>query len=138
MSIGLALEYMGFDPLLFDVRRGVIERWDESLGPQPSLAEITANVQPAIEAAIVADINNEAQELIYSRYPQWKQANLTARAVELNDIRANNVFLTEAEETERQAILSVWGWISAVRAASNTMTSDPMTYADPGSRTWPA
>lgn len=49
-----------------------------------------------------ADIKAKAQEVIYARYPQWKQSNLLA-------------------EGDAVAIGQAWGWIDSVREHSNAL-----------------
>jgi hypothetical protein len=46
--------------------------------------------EQALAAVTALMVKAEAQRRIYARYPQWKQANMLARSVELNDIRFMN------------------------------------------------
>ena len=76
-------------------------------------AEILAATQAAKRAAIKA----AARQVILDRYPEWRQANLTARAVEL-------VSLGETSGSEWQQMQAIWGWIKDVRARSDLLEAD--------------
>ncbi|WP_024296636.1 hypothetical protein [Methylomicrobium lacus] len=88
--------------------------------------EITRPLE-TLRAQATARINARAEEIIKARLPQWKQANLTARAVELNH-RAVGLW-TQAETAEWGAIQAEWEWVKSVRAASNVAT-DAVASAD--------
>jgi hypothetical protein len=61
-----------------------------------------------------------ARDHILAVFPAWKQANMTARSVELTRAGlAGN--LTEGEQAEEAAILQAWDWVKSVRAHSDTM-----------------
>lgn len=85
--------------------------------PRPTDAEIAAAALPAAQAAKRAAIKTAARQIILSRYPEWRQANLTARAVEL-------VSLNETSGPEWQQLQSIWAWIQAVRARSDLLEAD--------------
>lgn len=82
---------------------------------------------------ITADqIKAEAQRRIHARFPQWKQANMTARSSELFRIQAGFMRdadgsflparpLTAEEVVEEVAIAQAWSWIKAVRSASDSL-----------------
>ena len=76
-------------------------------------AEVLAATQAAKRAAIKA----AARQTILARYPEWRQANLTARAVEL-------VSLGETSGPEWQQMQSIWAWIKDVRARSDLLEAD--------------
>lgn len=57
-------------------------------------------------------INQQASDKILNLYPQYKQANMTARAIEL-------IALGEIGGTEWIAIQTAWDWVKSIRAASN-------------------
>lgn len=76
-------------------------------------AEILAATQAAKRTAIKA----AARQTILARYPEWRQANLTARAVEL-------VSLGETSGAEWQQMQSIWAWIKDVRARSDLLEAD--------------
>ena len=85
--------------------------------PQPTDAEIAAAALPAAQAVTRTAIKAAARQVILARYPEWMQANLTARAVEL-------VSLGEITSPEWQQLQSIWSWIKAVRAHSNLLEAD--------------
>ena len=62
------------------------------------------------------EVNTLAGEKILALYPQYKQANMTARYVEL-------MKLNELTSTEALAIEAAWDWIKAIRAQSNVANS---------------
>jgi hypothetical protein len=66
-------------------------------------------------------IKAEAGKRILVRYPQWKQANMTARMVELNKIRASVGSWTAGEQIEVDVIQSAWDWVKSVRSASDAL-----------------
>lgn len=74
-------------------------------------------VQAADRALYVQDVKTEARRRITQVFPEWKQMNMTARAVELLTIQP----LTGADLTEYEALQSAWAWIKRVRATSNTL-----------------
>ena len=76
-----------------------------------------AEVLAATQAAKRAAIKQAARQTILARYPDWMQANLTARAVEL-------VSLSELSGPEWARMQSIWAWIKAVRAHSDLLEAD--------------
>ena len=85
--------------------------------PRPTDAEIAAAALPAAQAAKRAAIKTTARQIILARYPEWRQANLTARAVEL-------VSLGDLSGPEWQQMQAIWAWIKAVRARSDLLEAD--------------
>jgi len=85
--------------------------------PQPTDAQIAAAALPAAKAAKKREIKQAARAHILARYPEWKQTNLLARAVELVSLGD----LAGAEWTQMQA---GWAWIQATRARSDLLESD--------------
>jgi hypothetical protein len=85
--------------------------------PRPTDAEIAAAALPAAQAAKKREIKQAARAHILARYPEWKQTNLLARAVELVSLGD----LAGAEWTQMQA---GWAWIQATRARSDLLESD--------------
>ena len=116
----LSLVYLGFTPEIdfsvYSDGRSFDVRW-LSDKPRPTDAEIAAAALPAAQAAKRAAIKQAARQVILSRYPEWRQANLTARAVEL-------VSLNETSGPEWQQMQSIWAWIQAVRARSDLLEAD--------------
>jgi hypothetical protein len=84
-----------------------------------------------------AAIKAEARRRILAVFPDWKQANMTARGVELVKLRALNGLWTTGELAEADALQAAWDWIKAVRAASDALeVSLPVDYA--ADANWPA
>lgn len=91
------------------------------------LADDEAAVQAIIDAfsgtdavvPVVAAVKAKARDVIVARYPDWKQANMTARAVELTRIMAGGGALSPTESAELAALETAWAWIKSVRAASD-------------------
>jgi hypothetical protein len=88
-----------------------------STKPPPTDAEIAAAALPAAKAAKKQHIKAAARARILARYPEWMQANLTARAVELVSLGQ----ITGPEWGQMQAI---WNWIKDTRARSDLLESD--------------
>ncbi len=91
-------------------------RW-LSTKPRPTDAEIAAAALPAAKAAKKREIKQAARARILARYPEWMQANLTARAVEL-------VSLGQTTGPEWGQMQAIWNWIKATRARSDLLESD--------------
>lgn len=89
------------------------------------------------EARVIA-IKAEARRRILTIAPEWRQANLTARAAELALLYPNlrGEELSEPERAEYLAGQVIWDRIKAVRAASDALEqSDAKDIAD--DRHWP-
>jgi hypothetical protein len=83
-------------------------------------------------------VKDECGRRIYAAFPQWKQANYTARATELVLAKTNGE-LTQAETDELAALQASWSWIKAVRAASDILeASDPIPLDYTDDIHWPA
>lgn len=97
-----------------------------------------------VRARIIAQIKQDAAEHILAVLPQWKQANMTARAVELAEIRESRA-MTADESAQHQALLGAWAWVRSVRTASDVAEADvaAMTRAEldawvmPELQAWP-
>ena len=120
-NAAVLLEFLGFEPDVDYVVVGVSDGTTNitwlSAKPRPTDAEIAAAALPAAKAAKKAEIKAAARAQILARYPEWQQANLTARAVEL-------VSLNELTGPEWQRMQSIWAWIKAVRAHSDLLEAD--------------
>lgn len=82
-------------------------------------------------------VKAEAGRRILERFPEWKQANMTARSVEL--IRKGEQNWTTEEAQEAAAIQSARDWVKAVREASNVIEASaviPVDFSD--NSYWPA
>ena len=84
--------------------------------PTPTPEEQAAQFARLKQARIL-DVKHEARRRILALCPEWKQANLTARAAELAIKGPGN--WTEAETAEHAAGQAIWDQIKALRAASN-------------------
>ena len=113
------------DPANADYR--LITEGEGDLAPIP-----IADFEPPPVSA--GEVRAEAQRRIYDAYPQWMQANMTARGLEL--LRKGEANWTAGEAAEVAALDAAWDWIKAVRAASNAMEgAPPADYADDSN--WP-
>lgn len=114
------LAFMGHADTDYDVvglSDGSVALYWKSNKPRPTDAEIAAAALPAAKAAKRLAIKAAARQIILNRYPEWRQANLTARAVEL-------VSLNETSGPEWQQMQSIWAWIKDVRARSDLLEAD--------------
>jgi hypothetical protein len=67
-----------------------------------------------------AEVKDAARIIILSRYPTWKQNNMSGRAIELVDKGE----LTIEEEAEKNNIRSAWEWIKGIRQQSDLKEND--------------
>jgi len=120
MRLAANLQFMGYeldvDFIALDDAGNEYVQW-LSAKPRPTDAEIAAAALPAAKAAKRTEIKATARAQILARYPEWMQANLTARAVEL-------VSLGQTTGPEAQKIQAVWAWIKATRARSDLLEAD--------------
>jgi hypothetical protein len=118
MSIGLAIQYLRPDlqPCVDYTNTETTVNWITP-GPRPTDAEIAAAALPAAKAAKKQHIKAATRAHILARYPEWMQANLTARAVEL-------VSLNQTTGPEWGQMQAIWNWIKATRARSDLLESD--------------
>lgn len=90
----------------------------------------------------IRETKSEAQRRIFARYPQTKQANMSARFNELNAIESGRYrdaigvlqparALTASEIAEIASCSAAWIWIKQVRAASDLIEADIQASADP-------
>ena len=101
-------------------------------GAVPTEAQIEAAYAAAVEADRVVAIKAKAGEIILARYPAWKQANMTARFVELLNVElAGN--LNAVEQATKQTLVDAWAWVKAVRAESDRLEADASATEN-----WPA
>ncbi len=81
----------------------------------------------------------EARRRILAVYPVWKQANLTARTVELVELKHDNGTWTVPEQTEADVIQAVWDWVKSVRTASDDLEAqNPVPPDFVEDKHWPA
>jgi hypothetical protein len=67
----------------------------------------------------IADIKDAASRTILNQYPNWKQANMSARFAELTGRIALGETLSDPEKDELSAVKAAWTWIHAVRTTSD-------------------
>lgn len=87
----------------------------------------------------VHDVKAEARRRILGRFPDWKQQNMTARGVELQDVWRREGKWDAAETDEADALAAAWTWIKAVRSRSGeieAMNPIPVDFA--ADARWPA
>ena len=119
-----------------------ITRWDLPI-PQPSPAVISAAHANALRADAVMATKAEAGRRILARFPDWKQANMTARAVEIVAAKQGRL-LSETETAEETALHAAWAWIKAVRSRSDEIETsladlplEQLQAFDPAAENWP-
>jgi hypothetical protein len=78
-----------------------------------------------LQQGAVDGINASAGKKILDRYPQYKQANMTARFIEL-------MTLSETASQEALDIKAAWDWIKSIREASNIANNAINAAADAG------
>lgn len=75
-----------------------------------------------------AEVKAEAGQRILSILPDWKQRNLTARAVELTAQGPQT--WTAEEQAEWDAGQALWTWVKAVRLATDIFEADIAAETD--------
>jgi len=85
-------------------------------GPDGTLTIIDGRTLAEAQASRIAGIKAEARDRILAVCPEWRQANLTARAAEMALAGGPQ---TSAERAEVAAGRALWDQIKAIRAASN-------------------
>jgi len=108
-------EYSHVNVQVDPVKQGdhYVQQWGAAT-PRPQ-EEIDANYNRKI-----GEVKAYAGKLILARYPDWKQRNMTMRVLALQNISP----LTDDEQTELASISVAWGWIEAVRKASDQVEAD--------------
>ena len=97
------------------------------------MAEWKALAHPPSPPVTSADIKAEAERRIFAVLPEWKQRNLTARAVELLLALVKNNGWTAAEAAEAAAIQGQWDKVKTIRARSDELEQMlPTDFADSG------
>lgn len=96
--------------------------------------------------ATVQGMKAAARGVIIARFPEWRQANMVARGVELQDLWRRNGQWTPDEQAEAGQLQASWDWIKAVRARSDELEAaiaagqavDVAAGAIDGEGAWPA
>jgi hypothetical protein len=82
-------------------------------------------------------VKDEARRRILARFPDWKQANMTARGVELTLIKIGREW-TQKEQAEAERLQTDWGWIKSVRSASDAIEAmQPIPSTFRSDEWWP-
>lgn len=66
-------------------------------------------------------VKAEARRRILARFPEWKQQNMTARGVELQDIWRRVGSWTAQEQADSEALTAAWAWINGIRDKSDAL-----------------
>lgn len=103
------------DPVQADARF----YYNNSDGSAPTPKSLTQ-----ITPSVIADIKARAGGLILERFPQYKQANMTARGVQLAYKLASDTPLDAGELLEVAALQGAWAWVKAVRDQSNALEAE--------------
>ncbi len=77
----------------------------------------------AMRAEKVAAIKAQASQRILALYPAWRQANMTARAIELISLRMDGD-LSEGETAEQDGLRAAFAAIKAIRQISNELEAE--------------
>lgn len=94
-------------------------------------AERAANVASDTLARREEDIDAATQAHILSSYSENRQRNLTARAVELTEVKSDGGTLSAEEVTELTEIKAVWTWVKSALAEGDRLKADVnLTVAD--------
>jgi hypothetical protein len=115
-----------------------LERATSQLVVTPEQVERVWTVERKSLAVQQQCVKDECGRRIYTPFPQWRQANYTARATELVLAKTNGG-LTQEESDELTALQAVWTWIKSVRAASDLLEAAnpiPADYTD--DKHWPS
>lgn len=96
------------------------DRFYYNNGNTGPVAKPIEQVTPALVTAIKAAASN----LILNKYPQYKQANMTARGVELVFKLASGGKLDASEQDEVVALQTAFNEIKAIRSHSDLLESE--------------
>ncbi|KAF0112381.1 MAG: hypothetical protein FD149_2451 [Rhodospirillaceae bacterium] len=87
-----------------------------------------ATLRTDATARLIAAVKADAGRMIVALYPDWKQRNMTARAVAL--LRKGEANWTAAESAEAAILEAAWAWITAVRTESDAIEADIAALAN--------
>lgn len=82
-------------------------------------ASIRAKIIEKEQVVNIAAIKSTANDIILEHFPEWKQRNYIARALELTNVVANGGTLTGEEITEVANLQAQWDWVKQVRDVSD-------------------
>ena len=133
------------DPVIPDLRfHDFVQRADGTYASTPKSVTdmpdpVSGVVFPGIRSQLKGIVNAEAGRRILAIAPEWKQANMTARMVELMPKMIGNTTSAD-EKAEISAAHAIWDRIKAIRAYSNTITQaiDGLDHAGCSAWTMPA
>jgi hypothetical protein len=84
-------------------------------------------------------VKDEARRRIIAAFPDWKQTNMVARGVELQDVWRRTGSWTTDEQVEADALQAAWDWIKSIRDASDVIEAlDPIPADFDADARWPA
>lgn len=118
--------------------RKELAQLDTRLTIEPERVVVSHVAVPLTHEGQALAVKTECRRRIIERFPDWKQANMTARSHELDRIQSGFMRdadgnrleardLTETEMAEERAIGQAWAWIKAVRAKSDEIEAlDPV------------
>lgn len=92
---------------------GYADEWME-----PDAPELVAAAETSERAARLAEVKARAHADIIGRYPDWKQRNMLAVAIEELVLQLQGEGLT-IDVTKVQPVVDAWQWIQARRAQSD-------------------
>lgn len=101
---------------------------DAEIGGSYADGVFTRKPAPEPDPPTAGDVKREANRRILSLVPEWRQRNLTARAVELAMIGKANWTKTEADEWA--AGQAVWDAVKLIRARSDEIEAITPIPAD--------
>ena len=85
---------------------------------------------------IVTGIKARAGSLIEERYPDYKQRNMLAASVVLQDTWRKNGVWTVEEQSQASTLTAAWDWIKSVRNHSNALEAEVGALDFAGLEAW--
>lgn len=76
-----------------------------------------------VQSQFIGAVKQAASGVILSAYPDWKQRNMTARAVDLLS-KTFDKTISPDEQAEVAQLQAAWAWIKSVRAHSNVLEAE--------------
>lgn len=113
----------------------VPERGDDRFyynNPDGPVAKPLAQITPVLIAAIKA----HAGSLIEERYPGFKQLNMLASGVKLQDIYRTAGTWTTQQQASADTLDAAWAWVKSVRDHSNALEAEVLALDFAGLETW--
>ena len=135
MSVSALFNFLQLAGVDVALVRKTVQGYEIGLNNGETRAATPEELTGFARAQITDLIRSEARRRILARIPDWMQANMTARAVQL-------VQLGQTDGAEWAAMQAAWGWVQATRQHSNDLTvkavasDDPLAFDYSGG--WPA